>query len=82
MTEAFRALHPNQEEAYSYWSYQAGAWRKGHGLRIDHLLLSPSLADRLTNCDIDRLPRSWNQASDHTPIWCELSSEGPLETPW
>ncbi|MGD9536280.1 MAG: exodeoxyribonuclease III [Alphaproteobacteria bacterium] len=70
--DAFRALHPNARHAYTFWDYQAGAWQRDHGLRIDHLLLSPQAADRLEACEIDRKPRSKPKASDHTPIWCEL----------
>ena len=70
-TDAFRALHPNRI-AYSFWDYQAGAWQKDHGWRIDHLLLSPQAADRLAECDIDRAPRGRPEASDHTPVWCAL----------
>jgi exodeoxyribonuclease-3 len=70
--DAFRALHPEAEHAYTFWDYQGGAWQRDHGLRIDHLLLSPQAADRLTACEIDRKPRAKPKASDHTPIWCEL----------
>ncbi|MGE0155068.1 MAG: exodeoxyribonuclease III [Reyranellaceae bacterium] len=70
-TEAFRALHPGRV-AYSFWDYQAGAWQKDDGWRIDHLLLSPQAADLLEACDIDRAPRTRPEASDHTPVWCEL----------
>jgi exodeoxyribonuclease-3 len=70
-TEAYRALHPNRIE-YSFWDYQAGSWQKNNGWRIDHLLLSPQAADRLLACEIDRGPRGLPEASDHTPVWCEL----------
>jgi exodeoxyribonuclease-3 len=71
LTDAFRALNhePNQ---YSFWDYQAGAWPKNNGLRIDHLLLSPQAADRLAASGIDRTPRGREKPSDHTPVWCEL----------
>ena len=76
LTEAYRALHPD-DVAYSFWDYQAGAWRKNNGLRIDHLLLSPQAADRLERCDIDKDVRGHEEggakASDHVPVWCELS---------
>lgn len=72
LTEAFRALHDDKGR-YSFWDYQAGAWQKDHGLRIDHLLLSPQAADRLVACDIDKAPRGKDKASDHTPVWIELS---------
>ena len=70
-TEAYRALH-GEAHRYSFWDYQAGAWQKDNGLRIDHLLLSPQAADRLEDCDIDRKPRGQPKASDHTPVWCRL----------
>jgi len=69
-TDAFRALH--SEVAYTFWDYQAGAWAKDHGLRIDHLMLSPQAADRLVASGIDKKPRDWEKPSDHTPVWCEL----------
>jgi exodeoxyribonuclease-3 len=72
LTEAFRALHP-EPGRYSFWDYQGGAWPRGEGLRIDHLLLSPQAADRLLACDIDKGPRAKDKASDHTPVWIELA---------
>lgn len=72
-TEAYRALH-KEAHRYSFWDYQAGAWQKDNGVRIDHLLLSPQAADRLEDCDIDRGPRGKTKASDHTPVWCRLRS--------
>lgn len=71
LTEAFRALHP-EPGRYTFWDYQAGAWPRDHGLRIDHFLLSPQAADRLVACDIDKEPRGRERASDHTPIWLEM----------
>jgi exodeoxyribonuclease-3 len=70
-TDAFRALHP-EPGAYTFWDYQAGAWQKDHGIRIDHLLLSPQAADLLVEAGIDRDPRAKEKASDHTPVWCRL----------
>ena len=70
-TEAWRALHPGQR-AFSFWDYQAGAWMRDMGLRIDHLLLSPQAADRLRAAEIDKGPRGQDKASDHTPVWIEL----------
>lgn len=72
LTEAFRALHPDEKGRYSFWDYQAGAWQRGEGLRIDHFLLSPQAADRLVACDIDKGPRGKEKASDHTPVWVDL----------
>lgn len=71
-TEAFRALHA-EAGRYSFWDYQRRAFESDHGLRIDHLLLSPQAADRLVACDIDPVPRGKTKASDHTPVWCEIS---------
>ena len=72
LTDAFRALHPEPGQ-YSFWDYQRGAWERDNGLRIDHLLLSPQAADRLTAAGIDKTPRGWDKPSDHTPVWCELA---------
>ena len=72
-TEAWRTLH-NESHVYSFWDYQKGAWQKDNGIRIDHLLLSPQAADRLTACEIDKGPRGKEKASDHTPVWCELTT--------
>lgn len=72
LTDAFRALHP-EPGRFTFWDYQAGAWPRDLGLRIDHLLLSPQAADRLAACDIDKGPRGRDKASDHTPIWVELN---------
>ena len=70
-TEPWRTLH-RENNIYSFWDYQGGAWQKDNGVRIDHLLLSPQAADRLAACDIDRRPRGKPKPSDHTPVWCEL----------
>jgi exodeoxyribonuclease-3 len=72
LTDALRTIHPVGPR-YSFWDYQAGRWPRDQGLRIDHLLLSPTLADRLTGADVDRYPRGLEKASDHTPVWCELA---------
>ena len=70
-TDAFRAVN-SEIHRYTFWDYQAGAWQKDNGLRIDHLLLSPQAADQLDTCEIDRGPRKLEKPSDHTPIWCAL----------
>jgi len=72
-TDAIRTFQP-KGHAFTYWDYQAGAWNKDWGLRIDHMLLSPQAADRLAAAGIDRKPRGREKASDHTPVWCELSN--------
>ncbi|WP_416896886.1 MAG: exodeoxyribonuclease III [Minwuia sp.] len=66
-------LHNPQDHFYTYWDYTAGAWQKDHGLRIDHLLLSPQAVDRLEAAGVDRGPRGEEKPSDHTPAWVELS---------
>ena len=57
---------------WTYWGYRAGAWQKGNGLRIDHFLTSPELTDLIKNVKIDRIPRGWEKASDHTPVNLEF----------
>jgi exodeoxyribonuclease-3 len=71
LTDAFRAVN-SEAGRYTWWDYRAGAWARDQGLRIDHLLLSPQAADRLAGAGIDRTPRGWEKASDHTPVWCNL----------
>lgn len=73
LTDAFRALHPYEDKAYTFWDYQAGCWQRNNGIRIDHVLLSPALADRLQSCRIDKTPRGEEKPSDHTPLLVTLS---------
>ncbi|GGC77161.1 exodeoxyribonuclease III [Chelatococcus reniformis] len=70
-TDAVRSLHPG-ERIYTFWDYFRNAWGRNAGLRLDHLLLSPSLADRLAAAGVDRDVRGWEKASDHAPAWIEL----------
>lgn len=72
LTEAFRALHPLTDGAYSFWDYQAGAWPKNNGIRIDHHLLSPQAADRLVAAEIHKHVRGREKPSDHVPVMIEL----------
>ena len=72
LIDAFRACHA-EPHRYTFWDYQAGAWVKDHGVRIDHILLSPQAADRLMNCSIERHVRGWEKPSDHVPVVCELA---------
>ncbi|GGB58279.1 exodeoxyribonuclease III [Henriciella pelagia] len=67
LTEAFEAADGRAHE-YSFWDYQAGAWQKGHGIRIDHLLLSPQAADRLESVEIFKKARGLDKPSDHVPV--------------
>ncbi len=69
-TDAWRALHA--EPGYSFWDYQAGAWNRDDGIRIDHALLSPQAADRLRGCGVDRAARGREKPSDHAPVWFTL----------
>ncbi|WP_435988786.1 exodeoxyribonuclease III [Sulfitobacter sp. SH24] len=71
LTDAFRARTQGPGH-YSFWDYQAGAWNRNNGIRIDHFLLSPTVADRLRACQIDRDVRGRDKPSDHVPIWVEL----------
>jgi exodeoxyribonuclease-3 len=76
-TDALRALHPG-ERIYTFWKYFRNAFGRDAGLRIDHLLLSPPLAKRLTSAGVDRDVRGREKASDHAPAWIELA--GPTKT--
>ncbi|MGA0600358.1 exodeoxyribonuclease III [Caulobacter sp. KR2-114] len=60
---------------YTFWDYQAGAWQRNHGIRIDHLLLSPQAADRLRSVFIHRDVRDWEKPSDHVPVVADLDLE-------
>ena len=59
---------------YTFWDYQAGAFQKNNGIRIDHLMLSPQAADRLTAAGIDRVMRGGEKPSDHVPVWIDLDT--------
>ncbi|MCA8884626.1 MAG: exodeoxyribonuclease III [Rhodobacteraceae bacterium] len=79
LTDAFRARHPHMPphpgpEHYSFWDYQAGAWNRNDGIRIDHLLLSPQAADLLQDCQIDSAIRGRDKPSDHVPVWIDLAA--------
>ncbi|MEL7444764.1 MAG: exodeoxyribonuclease III [Pseudomonadota bacterium] len=72
-TDAVRTLNP-RGGVWTYWDYQAGAWQRDHGFRIDHILLSPELADRLHSVGVDKDHRGREKASDHAPVWCLLNA--------
>ncbi len=72
LTDAIRATEP-APETYTFWDYQAGAWPKNDGIRIDHMLLSPQAADCLACAGIDKSTRGWEKPSDHVPVWIELA---------
>ncbi|AJE47409.1 exodeoxyribonuclease III [Celeribacter indicus] len=71
LTDALRVRN-GAPGLYTFWDYQAGAFQKNDGIRIDHVLLSPQAADRLTDCQIDAHTRAKDKPSDHVPIWVEL----------
>ncbi len=73
-TEAVRNT-TDADGIYSFWDYQAGAWPKNNGIRIDHLLLSPEAADRLVSTDIEKHVRAWEKPSDHVPAEAKLAFE-------
>ena len=70
--DSWRSLYPN-EIGYSFWDYQAGAWQKNHGIRIDHILTSPRLTDHIIDCTIHKDERGNEKASDHVPISLSLA---------
>lgn len=70
-TEAIRSRDP-APGLYSFWDYQAGAWNRNNGIRIDHILLTPQAADLMTGAGIDKQVRGGDKPSDHVPVWVEL----------
>ena len=70
-TDALRHLHPD-ETIYTFWDYFRNAYARDAGLRLDHLLLSPALAGRLVDAQVDRHVRGWEKTSDHAPVWIAL----------
>jgi len=70
--DALRALHP-EERVYTFWDYLRNSWSRDAGLRIDHLLLSESVRPRLVAAGVDKHVRGRDNASDHAPVWIELS---------
>jgi exodeoxyribonuclease III len=72
--DALRTLHPD-ETIYTFWNYFRNAFPRNAGLRIDHILLSPILADRLIDAQVDTHVRGWEKTSDHAPVWIELADK-------
>jgi exodeoxyribonuclease-3 len=70
-TDALRTQHP-EEVIYTFWDYFRNAFARNAGLRIDHLLLSPALAKRLRDAQVDSEVRGWDKTSDHAPVWIEI----------
>ncbi len=73
-TDAIRKLHPD-EKIYTFWDYFRNAYARNAGLRIDHFLLSPSIAGRLQAAGVDHHVRGWEKSSDHAPVWIELTDK-------
>ena len=71
LVDAFR-LFDQPDKSFSWWDYRQLGYQKNKGLRIDHILMSPAMAQRCTACTIDRAPRKWPQPSDHTPVIATL----------
>lgn len=70
-TEAFRSRHAEPGH-YSFWDYQAGAWQRNNGIRIDHILMTPQCADLMTDSGIEKELRGRDRPSDHVPVWVDL----------
>ena len=73
LVDAFRSLHPDQK-TFSWWDYRGGGFRRNHGLRIDHILISQALSSKLLNCEVDPTPRKLERPSDHAPVWVEIQN--------
>ncbi|MEY4781306.1 MAG: hypothetical protein RLZZ607_2619 [Pseudomonadota bacterium] len=73
LTDAIRAQNP-APGTYTFWDFQAGAWERNNGIRIDHLLLSPQAADLLQASGIDKAVRGRDRPSDHVPVWIDLDA--------
>ncbi|MFN8656586.1 MAG: exodeoxyribonuclease III [Candidatus Obscuribacterales bacterium] len=71
-TDSIRKLYPD-EKIFTYWDYFRDAFARNAGIRMDHLLLNPALADRLKSGGVDRYVRGWEKSSDHAPTWIELA---------
>jgi len=74
LTDAIRAAS-DAPDLFTFWDYQAGAYQKNDGIRIDHLLMSPQAADRFVDAGIDKHVRGWEKPSDHVPVWVDLALE-------
>jgi exodeoxyribonuclease-3 len=71
-TDAVRHMHPDAT-IYTFWDFFRNAYQRDAGLRIDHLLLNPAVAGRLTGAGVERAVRGWEKPSDHAPTWVELT---------
>ncbi|MBP0615264.1 exodeoxyribonuclease III [Jiella mangrovi] len=73
LTDAVRACS-EAPETYTFWDYQAGAWQKNNGIRIDHLLISPEVQERMVSVGIEKHVRGWEKPSDHVPVMIQLAA--------
>lgn len=78
-TDALRAMHPTGS-LYTFWDYKRDRWPRDAGLRLDHLLLSPTLAKRLVDAGVDKWVRGQDGASDHAPAWITIKPARPPRT--
>lgn len=74
LTDALKLQNKENKKIYTWWDYRNNAFHKDNGARIDHILLSPYIADSFLSANVDKLLRSAEQPSDHTPVSCQLSS--------
>jgi len=75
LSDTFR-LFEQADKLFSWWDYRMMGFRRNAGLRIDHILTSPALTSQVVACSIDKVPRGWEQPSDHTPVVAELKLAG------
>ena len=71
-TDCLRSLHPG-EPSYTFWHYLRDAWSRDAGMRLDHVLVNAKLRDRVVRAEVDRAVRAADGASDHAPVWIELT---------
>lgn len=71
LIDCFRQQQPNEKQ-FTWWDYRLNAFKRNLGLRIDHILASPGLAQHCSRCYIDKTPRSWERPSDHAPVVAEF----------
>ncbi|WP_262147603.1 exodeoxyribonuclease III [Chryseobacterium foetidum] len=70
-TDSLREIYP-EETVYTFWDYMYESFHRNAGMRLDHILLSPYLKEKLKNAGVDKKVRSWEKSSDHAPVWIEI----------
>ena len=73
LTDAVR-VRDGSAGVYTFWDYQAGAWERNNGIRIDHVMCSPQVADRLEDVGVDKGVRGRDKPSDHVPVWVKIAA--------